>query len=572
MNDLSREKRRALNIIWNAAGDYTVRSEFDAYDLRGKAELYWNFIIGAVHRYYDYPRLESFFQYLKQDSDHAFYEGLMWIGLENCAYQKGMVERPVLTDLRHNYALQVLRKEDTPSLYALVNEVKQAHFQKVLGKNAPMREQVVNLLKEIEFDSSMDTQQIILKMHEIIDEYFNFKSPRFTKDLLGLIFSSKNRLRIGSPFPWLFRTRWPSRVGPQIPLFGQGKQSPFSMQWHRMMDQWEHRQREYVQRFYGISILPDAQTKALEQMLCTSKHQDCHLHFTRGEFKSSDSDNMETAEHKKSLANQKEKNKEYFQANLARNRAKITKLTNIIQNSILFNLETSYYRAETGQFVAGQVWRNIHLNDRRIFMKKVTEEDIRNLTVDILLDASGSQVNRQEVLATQAYIIAESFTHCNIPVRMLSFSTSRSYNILNLFRDYNEPKNNERIFGYHSSGCNRDGLALRAIFHLLQKSPGEHKILIILSDVKPLDPHGVDRSQGQADDCFYADRVGILDMAQEVRKGQPYGVSVFCIFTGIDEDLTNAQKIFGHNLVRIKKLERFADALGMIMQNELKNL
>ena len=42
------EKRRASNLIWNAAQDYDFEPDFKAYDEEGQADLYWNCIVGAV--------------------------------------------------------------------------------------------------------------------------------------------------------------------------------------------------------------------------------------------------------------------------------------------------------------------------------------------------------------------------------------------------------------------------------------------------------------------------------------------------------------------------------------------
>jgi len=55
-----------------------------------------------------------------------------------------------------------------------------------------------------------------------------------------------------------------------------------------------------------------------------------------------------------------------------------------------------------------------------------------------------------------------------------------------------------------------------------------------------------------------------------VRKGQRDGISILCVFTGLDEDIPDAKKIYGYNLVRIKSQERFADMVGIMIQNELK--
>jgi len=56
-----------------------------------------------------------------------------------------------------------------------------------------------------------------------------------------------------------------------------------------------------------------------------------------------------------------------------------------------------------------------------------------------------------------------------------------------------------------------------------------------------------------------------------VRKGRKDGISILAVFTGKDEDVADAVKIFGHNLACIKSPERFADTVGVLMQNVLNN-
>ena len=107
---------------------------------------------------------------------------------------------------------------------------------------------------------------------------------------------------------------------------------------------------------------------------------------------------------------------------------------------------------------------------------------------------------------------------------------------------------------------------------MMDDHSGSHKILIVLSDSKPVDPQGITVHQFKPEEYFYADAIGIQDTALEVRKGRQKGVSVLCVFTGLDEDLPAARKIYGHSLVRIKSSERFADMVGVLLQNELKNL
>ena len=55
-----------------------------------------------------------------------------------------------------------------------------------------------------------------------------------------------------------------------------------------------------------------------------------------------------------------------------------------------------------------------------------------------------SQLHRQETVAAQGYMIAQSLTNCGIPVRMYSFCSLNGYTIMNLYRDYQETDRNAR--------------------------------------------------------------------------------------------------------------------------------
>ena len=143
----SNENKRASNIIWNASCDYSFDSEIMAFDENGKADLYMNYIIGAVHKYYDYARLESFFTHIKNSTNHELLEELAWIGLENCAFNKGKNERFVLKNLRQNYSKKFLEKYDYIREFDFIDEIKIAHFKRVLGENTKMTKPVRNILE-----------------------------------------------------------------------------------------------------------------------------------------------------------------------------------------------------------------------------------------------------------------------------------------------------------------------------------------------------------------------------------------------------------------------------------------
>ena len=157
-------------------------------------------------------------------------------------------------------------------------------------------------------------------------------------------------------------------------------------------------------------------------------------------------------------------------------------------------------------------------------------------------------------------------------MRVFSFCTNSNFTVINLFRNYDEDGKNESVFNYRASGCNRDGLAIRAALHLIEKSQYDHRILIVLSDGKPVDPHGIGGNRTDPDLNFYADTVGVNDAALEVRRGRLNGISILCVFTGLDEDIPAAQKIYGNDLVFIKSAEKFADIVGVLLKNELRNI
>ena len=89
MEILDSEKRRARNLIWNAAGDYDFEPELKAYDQDGRADLYWNSIIGTARRLYGSDNLQRLFAALEGHPDQQLFEQLIWLGLENAAFARG---------------------------------------------------------------------------------------------------------------------------------------------------------------------------------------------------------------------------------------------------------------------------------------------------------------------------------------------------------------------------------------------------------------------------------------------------------------------------------------------------
>ena len=105
----------------------------------------------------------------------------------------------------------------------------------------------------------------------------------------------------------------------------------------------------------------------------------------------------------------------------------------------------------------------------------------------------------------------------------------------------------------------------------MNDSACEHRLLIILSDVKPQD---VVRIWNEEDESFisYEQDTGIRDTAFEVRRTRADGIAVICVFTGEDGDLPAAKTVYGRDFARIRSVDQLADTVGLLIQNQIKNI
>ena len=563
------QRKRAINIIWNSAKNYSFAPDFKAYDKDGCADLYWNCIIGAVRQHYDYPKIEKVFAAFTQYEDGDTYESLLWLGLENSIYQKEVEERPVLKELREKYARKFVDEYRGPiDDYKLYDCLALAHYMRVLGMKPKLNKYDIKLLNELEFTPDMDTDQIVQRAEELFKRWFQISTEERKQERRKNFLSFRRRKQTGN------RTRYrkfgigfadhPSHI------YGTSSSDTQQEDEEIRTKMTAEELREFMSVKYGMPMYNQGQINDIERRLCNGNHTDCHLHFTKGEPVKGKIQNAFEALQKTKEAEQKVKNRQTYKDNLAQNRTAISKLAAKIQNSILLHLQPSPIKANSGTLNGSNVWRALYLDDDKVFIKN-EQNDMGDLSVDILLDASTSQKNRQEIVSGQGYTIAEALTRCGIPCRVMSFCSMTGYTIMRVYRDYNERNKNDNIFEYVSNGCNRDGLAIRAAHYLMNQSPYDHKILIVLSDVKPNDIRKI-RASGTEEFIPYEKQAGITDTAYEVRRARADGISVVCVFTGEDEDVPSAKLVYGRDFARIQSMDKLADTVGTLIQNQIRNL
>lgn len=568
INEVSEvQRKRALNQIWNGARSHAFSPDFKAYDSEGRADIYWNSIIGAVRYQYDYPQIEAVFRAFEQYEDSSVYESLFWLGLENSVYGREEGDRPALAELRHDYAESFLRLYETKESDRLYEAMATGHFKRVLGRDPGLSAYESKLLDELEFSPEMTTEDIVERTQELFMRWFQIRTEERRQEKHRIppsIFGKKKGSgkaryrRFGIGF-----ADHPDNI------YGGGHAGEKQEENELKTKLSAAELREFMTSKYGKSIFTPREVSEIERRLCTGNHLGCCLHFTNGEEYSGTIFNGFEALQKQREARQIEKNRQFYKDNFARNNAAIAKLTSQVQNSVLMHLQPVEVKSGGGRLCGSRAWRALKLDDGKIFTR-TEQDDAGSLSVDILLDASTSQKHRQETVSSQGYMIAESLTRCSIPCRVMSFCSMTGYTVLRIFRDYSEPNNNKKIFEYVSNGCNRDGLAIRAAHHLMSQSHYEHRILIILSDVKPNDVLKI-RSAG--DELIpYEQQAGLVDTSLEVRRARADGIAVACVFTGDDEDVPSAKMVYGRDFARIQSLDKLADAVGLLIRNQIKNI
>ena len=156
------EQRRADNLIWNTAGDYSIVPWMRVYDSSGHAELYWNSIVGAVFSRYDRARLCRFTDDFGRGDERRLLETVFWLGLDNAVYARAAAERPALSSLRERYARSL---ETVPSEEGRVSAVLRAYFLDEYSDSYPKLKELTAALRAVSGD---DTEQVLAALDVLL--------------------------------------------------------------------------------------------------------------------------------------------------------------------------------------------------------------------------------------------------------------------------------------------------------------------------------------------------------------------------------------------------------------------
>ena len=314
----------------------------------------------------------------------------------------------------------------------------------------------------------------------------------------------------------------------------------------------------YVELNFGKTYLNEMEEKRMNQLMCRDIHGDCSLYFTEGILKNPVRRNYQY-EYAKRLKN---KNIWLYHDKHRIVKRNIALLTEMLKKSLVIKSESQEILSDRGTIVPSRLWRLGRSGEAKVF-KRELKGDSSDFVVDVLIDASGSQMSRQGEVALQAYIISESLSNAGLPHRVMSYCTFWDYTILHRFREYDDPRSaNENIFNYVTSSNNRDGLAIRAAGYGLLMREEEKKILIILSDGRPYDVV-VNRPNARNPHPYHG-KYAITDTAAQIRKLRSQGVSVLGVFA-------TEKKIFGKDFAYIRNITGFSKIVGRYLTKQLED-
>lgn len=579
------EERRARNFVWAAAEQYGLEPLFLAYAPDGTADMYLNIIIGLSYKWYDAEKLETFFHMLGGRQEEL-YQGMLWLGLEQAVYEKEKAYRPVLGELRREYAQENLERYRSFREYELIDQLRNGRCANILGKPSGLSGRTEELLRELAFTGQMDTEQILTRMKEILRKYFSCE-PKMMKKERGTYFLQKLLPAfhsIGKMHATYVKTK--RYDDPSWEESGNGgtmeKARHYLLQFSR--EENEEKDRAYIEGCFGPSLYTERELKLLEEKLCTGNHKNSHLYITRGyptleevgytdagsekktvtgRTQKEGKENREIREFRENCRRQAKKNREHYEKNRAVYENSIRRMTEKLRRESDARMEDTPVRAKQGTLCARQVWRALYLEDPRIFEKKEEIPDA-GFSVDILIDASSSRKNSQEQIAAQTYVLARSLELCEIPFQVYSYCSIRGYTVLRLFQTYEEKGKAEEVFSYVAAGNNRDGLALRGAGHLMEQSLQEKRLLLVLTDGSPQD------DQIAAEGAFYknreyTDQIAVEDTTEQVQQLKRKNIRVIGIFMGTERGLQTVRQIFGRDFVQIRDIRQFAETVGKII-------
>ena len=578
-------ENRLKNLLWTVSGDYGLEMKPDvALFLRSEAiALYDGIKQGAFARFYDRDMMGMYLvKKVFLQADEQCLTQLAQLCIEEAVGEKVCRERPGIRSIQRKACEDILEQEFEQMCAPgnVLGRLRAAVLRRRLDGSSFRAEKKLQELTDAVADAA--GAESTMELIRIVDKLYNrLVDPSFEAvhgSLEKVLAVSVKEL---TEYPWEDYLTEELYEEALESYMEQLTETMTGLEDRSVTENMEEERRKkhkitvlppealekahtYVELNYGRTYLTDTEEKRINHLMCRGIHGDCSLYFTEGILKNPVKRNYQY-EYAVRLRN---KNIWLYHDKHRIVKHNIAELTDTLRKSLTLRAETQTVLSDRGMIVPSRLWRIGRSSDAKIFQREL-KADAADFVVDVLIDASGSQMSRQGEVAIQAYIISEALSNVEIPHRVMSFCTFWDYTILHRFRKYDDPRTeNENIFNYVTSSNNRDGLAIKTAGHSLLQRQEEKKILIVLSDGRPYDVI-VNRPNAKNPQP-YRGNTAISDTATEVRRLRNLDVSVLGVFAGEEKDLSTEKKIFGKDFAYIRDIRNFSRIVGRYLKKQLE--
>ncbi|MDO5037690.1 MAG: hypothetical protein Q4E37_05260 [Tissierellia bacterium] len=568
------EARRRQNVYWTLSQDYGYHYQKEASFFKLAEE-------GWIHRRFGRSELETYLdRYYGQYSNFEDIHTLAYLLAGLVVREDLLAHRPGLKSYEEAHYKALERALDRKGPKNIREELLFAQSRDYLGKPLISGQQISSLLKDLKSGKDLESKEAYYAyLEELIETYFHV-NPSLKKEATEKEAQEEKKekdknqekkdpispkkkdqvlklMDLGEAQSAEFTSIKLDELDPDSMVDpGLGLANPLQAEKLRQ-----------VTRRCGKNILKPLEKAWIEKDISKGIHQGMEIHLSRGDYE----EDLDSRYFQDMEKDQRRKTEAAFEKNRHIYRRMIFELREIVRKGLMEDQREASYQSHSGEIDPSRAWRYDLLGDENIFKRAYLDEEA-SFTVDILLDMSGSQIDRQEEVAIQGYIITEALQSLHIPTRVMGYQNLFHLQVIRLFRDYKDrASRNKDIFSYRAGGSNRDGYALRYVFKTMEKDP-ETNILIILSDGRPNDKLYSFLAGGDSQAQDYTGEEAVYDTAAEILQGKLNNIAILGIFTGEEKDIDKERLIYGSDFVWTRDVSRFSSLVGKYLKSLISQL
>ena len=556
MNNKSFNKEnRIYNQIYNGAKSYNFKPPLVGFNLSGNPDFYTNLIIGLSIKYFGKDTIEKLFSLRENNKNRDRFDLFAIYLLEDICYKREYQNRPHIKTLRYDYAREFLadkndlRRRNLALKENLYYSLIMKKCSDILGIKYKLLEKENLIYNNFSLDSATNPMNLSSEILYLFKKYLNFSEKKKYISPLNISFSLFN-------IKGVYQLERSNRAD----IF-KNKNASTNNFIEKFVARRRNSKREEIIKTFGIPLFSLEKELLINEMCAVDKHKKSHVYFTKGETTNS-YDIINSLNQKA-----RERNYTYYKENENKNKRIINRLSKNIKLSLNSINDADTYTAKEGILVGSIARRSKVGNNPKIFSKK-TYDDKDTFRVTILLDGSNSLLYKQEIVASEAYILSMALSKNNINHRIISYSTVNDYTALTFLKAFDEKTDVNRIFSYKTIGFNRDGLAIRAISAITEKNTKNELLLILTdaspSDIKPLITEGFSLNKP------YKEQAALTDYKDEINQLRKKNIKIAALIH--KDNPENAAYLFYKDFVQINDLNNLANAGARLIKNQIKKL